>query len=151
MSKDLTLKQKIFIEEYLKTHNACEAVRRAYPAITTDNAVRALSGKLMVEGGRVKMAIEERLSSVLGSKEEKLALAEKVISKLQRAFDECKVDKDMDKLGRTLLEVTGAIGSGNKVAIGINTVRCKECPYSNVTVFTGDMLKDLPLLPPQTS
>jgi hypothetical protein len=144
MARDLTIKQKKFVQEYLKTENMSEAVRRVY-GYKNPGAVRGMVSKIG-ESRRVKEAIMQELEGVLGSVEAKRELAEKVIKKIRARFEDCQTDRDADKLGRTLLEVTGAIGVGTKIGIGINNFpsSCEVCPNERTFKISDDVIKDIP-------
>lgn len=117
MSEGLTMKQEAFAEEYVKTlGNGVKAVDKAYPGHTSYSAKGSMACENLKKP-KVKARIEELKGSIL---EDLPAIGEHVMRKIKKSFDTCKTPRDLDKLGRTLLEVAGFLGSKPQTAIQIN-------------------------------
>jgi hypothetical protein len=143
MRNKLTPKQELFCYEYVKNlGNGTEAARKAYPDIKTEGAIRVMANKL-VTNGNIQLKIKEIKGGIFGNPEEAIA---KVGRKMMAAFEDAKIHRDIDKLGRTIFEVLKVLGGRphTQIGIGINNPRCEDCPYKNVPIFTEDIIKDLP-------
>ncbi len=113
----LTLKQELFAQEYMKANgNGTAAVRKAYPNITTERTREVMSSKLQ-KNKNIQEKINELKAPIFNSLPE---IGEMVLQKLKVAFIECESHRDMDKLGRTLLEVGGFL-SNKGINMNINT------------------------------
>lgn len=126
MSKKLTMKEEIFCQEYVKNlGNGTKAAEKAYPGHSSDNT-RAVMAHDNLRKAKVRAKIEDLKKPILERLPE---IAEEVLSKIKVQFDSCKSPRDLDKLGRTLLEVAGFLGTktpANINAIQINLPRGVE-------------------------
>lgn len=110
------MKQELFAQEYMKANgNGTAAVRKAYPNVTTERAREVMSSKLQ-KNKNIQEKINELKAPIFNSLPE---LGEMVLQKLKAAFIECESHRDMDKLGRTLLEVGGFL-SNKGINMNIN-------------------------------
>jgi phage terminase small subunit len=103
----LTPKNKLFVAEYMANNMNG---RRAYMTVygIDNEEVADVSASRLLSKDKVKLYLEERMNKVLDDKEE---IVSKVKQRLITAFNETKSSRDLDKLGRTLLELYGEIGS----------------------------------------
>lgn len=115
LKKRLSQKQERWAIEYIKTGNACEAVRRAY-SYSKNEVIRAMSGKL-VENGRVMDRVEELRKTLFDEPEKELA---KVKIKMYQALEQAQSTADIVKICRLFLDGLGITGKSGIVASQVN-------------------------------
>ena len=72
--------EEAFIEVYKKTHNACEAVREAYPHLEKEGSVKSKAWRLMHTNSDVSNQIAYSISQAIPIDQANEVLREKVLS-----------------------------------------------------------------------
>lgn len=110
MSRQLTLKQRRFIQEFIKDGNGTRAVRIAYPNIKTEKA-RGVMATRLIGNDKVREMIEEYL-------EKENLTPGVVMGKFVTIAAQAKYDRDKIAAWRNVAEIAGYTNKGPQVVVG---------------------------------
>ena len=128
--EELNFQQEQFCQEYVANlGNGTQAVKKAYPGMPSDESASVHASKLL-RSAKVKARLEELRREITEQNAAKIAavveilkpdeMVPAVVGRMKLAFDKCEKERDLNSLGRTLLEWAKVLGATPQAAVQIN-------------------------------
>ena len=124
-SKELTNKQKIFYEHYIKTCNGIEALKKAYPkAVTWSYNAQHVEVNKLLNNPKISLKIAEHNRAVESALQESTKLNKrKILNEIIELQQSIKTDKGQTSVNLQALKLLSQIAgllTENKTEININ-------------------------------